>query len=119
MMLNQGLAGRERILSVDLINRMASNLLSPAQLRPLDSTVDFLQGQGFGLGVSIKLTSGNNRRSPGSFSWPGGYGTTWFADPRENLIAVLMSQVWQDSLMEIGSAFEDAVYTMINLGMAE
>ncbi len=111
MILNQGLAGRERILSEDLINLMTSNMLSPAQLRPLDSTIDFLQGQGFGLGVSIELTSQNNRRSPGSFSWPGGYGTTWFADPRANLIAVLMSQVWQESLREIGPAFEDAVYT--------
>jgi CubicO group peptidase (beta-lactamase class C family) len=114
MLLSHGVAGRERILSESSIDLMTSNMLGPAQLQPLDPTIDFLQGQGFGLGVSIKLSGQNNRRSPGSFSWPGGYGTTWFADPRENLIAVLMSQVWQDSLMEIGPAFEDAVYSALN-----
>jgi CubicO group peptidase (beta-lactamase class C family) len=119
MLVNQGVAGHERILSSNSVSLMTSNLLSDQQRQPLDPTIDFLQGQGFGLGVSIALHSQDNRRSPGSFSWPGGYCTTWFADPRENLIAVLMSQVWQDSLVEVGSAFEDAVYTAVRCGTSK
>jgi len=110
MLLNRGKAGQQRVLSEQSARLMTSNLLTDDQLRALDPSVNFLRGQGFGLGVAVTLDAQDNRRSPGSFSWPGGYGTTWFADPRENLIAVLMSQVWQDSLMEIGPAFEDAVY---------
>jgi CubicO group peptidase (beta-lactamase class C family) len=117
MLLNKGMVENERILSEGSVQLMSSNLLSAEQLKPLDSRVDFLQGQGFGLGLSVTLDPssgaaaiGRHVRSPGSFSWPGGYGTTWFADPREDLIAVLISQVWQDSLAEIGRALEDAVY---------
>jgi CubicO group peptidase (beta-lactamase class C family) len=113
MLLNKGLAERERILSEDSVRRMTYNHLSAEQLRTLDPSIDLLRGQGFGLGVSIALESQENRRLPGSFSWPGGYGTTWFADPREDLIALFMTQVWLDSQTESGPAFEDAVYTAV------
>ena len=113
LLLNKGKVGRDRLLSEELMARMTSNLLTAETRRPLDRSVDFLQGQGFGLGVAVTLQSQQNRRSSGSFSWPGGYGTTWFADPQANLIAVLMSQVWQESLQEIGPAFEEAVYVAI------
>lgn len=113
MLLNEGMTDRTRILSKESIGLMVSNLLSAEQLRPLDPTVDFLQGQGFGLGLSIMLRSEDNRRSPGSFSWPGGYGTTWFVDPLQNLIAILMSQVWQDGLTEVGPTFEEALYMAV------
>ena len=118
MLLSEGVAGGERILSKSSVNLMTLNQLSFPQLRPLEASVDFLQGQGFGLGLSIALRDHDKRRSAGSFTWPGGYGTTWFADPKENLIAVLMSQVWQESLNEIGPAFEEAVYVAVRSGIA-
>jgi CubicO group peptidase (beta-lactamase class C family) len=116
MLLDRGMAGRERILSEKSISLMTSNLLDAEQRSTLDPSIDYLRGQGFGLGVAITLDSQKNRRSPGSFSWPGGYGTTWFADPREDLIAVLMTQLWQDSQMELGPALEDSVYTAVKRG---
>jgi len=30
---------------------------------------------------------------PGRFGWPGGLGTTWMTDPKEELVAILMTQV--------------------------
>lgn len=119
LLLSQGVTASVRILSKSSVSLMTSNQLSPHQLCPLDASVDFLQGQGFGLGLSIAFRSQDLRRSHGSFSWPGGYGTTWFADPQENVIAVLMSQVWQESLTEIGPAFEEAVYTAVRRGVGK
>lgn len=29
---------------------------------------------------------------PGRFGWDGGYGTSWYADPSEDLVAILMTQ---------------------------
>ena len=52
--------------------------------------------------------------SLGSFSWPGGYGTTWFADPRRDLVAILATQVWQDHLTDLGPAFERAVCAAVD-----
>ena len=116
MLLAKGMAGRERILSERSVHLMTSNLLDAGQRHALDPSVDFLRSQGFGLGVAITLESQKNRRSAGSFSWPGGYGTTWFADPREDLIAVSMTQLWQDSQMELGPALEDGVYSAAKRG---
>jgi CubicO group peptidase (beta-lactamase class C family) len=109
MLLSGGLAGHGRVLSEESIGLMTGNRLSPAQLRPLFPQVDFLHGQGFGLGLSVALTAGRGRRSVGSFAWPGGYGTTWFADPRRRLAAILATQVWQDHLTELAPAFEAGV----------
>ena len=36
---------------------------------------------------SIERTAG----SVDSFSWPGAYGTNWFADPKEQLVVVFMA----------------------------
>ena len=30
--------------------------------------------------------------SVGSFSWPGAYGTNWWADPKEQLVVVFMAR---------------------------
>jgi CubicO group peptidase (beta-lactamase class C family) len=110
MLLSGGRVGATSILSEKTAKLMTANALTPEQLRPLDQSVDFLRGQGFGLGVAVTLQSEPHRRSPGSFSWPGGYATTWFADPARELIALMMTQVWQDSLLELGPAFEDGLF---------
>lgn len=56
------------------------------------------RGQGFGLGFLIRLAPGLNSApgSVGDFSWAGVSGTYAWADPAENLIAVLMTQAPQE-----------------------
>lgn len=51
-------------------------------------------GQGFGLGLSIRLESGRNPLpgSVGDFTWPGASGTNFWCDPRHQLVAVVMMQ---------------------------
>jgi len=34
---------------------------------------------------------------PGRFGWDGGYGTSWYVDPAEELIGILMTQRVMDS----------------------
>ena len=51
-------------------------------------------GQGFGLGFAINWEP---ERSPlpgskGAYYWYGVYGTTFFVDPKEELIAIIMTQ---------------------------
>ena len=44
--------------------------------------------------------------APGRYGWSGGYGTTWFNDPNEGLIVIVLGQVgdllWNGSLTEFG-----------------
>ena len=51
-------------------------------------------GRGFGLTVEIILDAieAQDGRSTGSFGWSGAFGTTFWVDPREELIAVLLVQ---------------------------
>lgn len=52
-------------------------------------------GQGFGLGFAVRTDAGRNPMpgSVGEFYWTGSSGTTFWIDPKEGLIAVLMIQV--------------------------
>ena len=49
---------------------------------------------GFGLGFAVRNAIGGNALpgSPGDYSWSGVSGTYFWIDPREQLIAVLMTQ---------------------------
>src|SRR5262249_19913219 len=52
-------------------------------------------GQGFGLGFAVRTAAGRNPLpgSVGTFYWTGAYGTTFWIDPSEKLIGILMVQV--------------------------
>jgi CubicO group peptidase (beta-lactamase class C family) len=51
-------------------------------------------GQGFGLGFAVRSQAGGNPLpgSAGSFYWTGIYGTTFFVDPKEQMIIIMMIQ---------------------------
>ena len=52
-------------------------------------------GQGFGLGFAVRTETGQNPLpgSIGSFYWTGSSGTTFFIDPKQQLIIIMMIQV--------------------------
>jgi CubicO group peptidase (beta-lactamase class C family) len=70
------------------------------------------RGEGFGLGVSVVSDPVARRSlvSKGSFGWSGFYGTYFWVDPQENLVALLMVQTYDnDSWFEFESAVMQAV----------
>lgn len=98
MLLGEGELGEARILSESIARAMTGvDYLTPAQRkgRPFGGDRDFWQGQGFGLGVAIKLSPNEMASevgiaSVGSFAWPGVFGTWWEADPAEDMILIFM-----------------------------
>jgi CubicO group peptidase (beta-lactamase class C family) len=88
MMLNNGKLGRERILSRPSIELMTTDHLTPEQ----KAASDFPDGQGYGFGVGVFTRRDNVAGSIGTFGWDGGMGTSWYADPREELNMILMTQ---------------------------
>lgn len=86
-----------RILSRDTVEAMTTDYLTDEQRKgePFHGLTGFWEGQGFGLGVAIKLnpavhTSELGMASVDSFAWPGVFGTWWQADPKEDLILIFM-----------------------------
>jgi len=69
-------------------------------------------GEGFGLSVRViqDEIAGNIRISDGSFGWSGAYGTHFWADPKQDIVAVMMIQT---PIREMRPEFENAVMQAI------
>lgn len=101
MLLQAADAAKARLLSPSVINLMTSNALKPGieYVPPVTQRFGDIgptpaMGQGFGLGFAIRTESGGNPLpgSAGSFYWTGIYGTTFFVDPKQQLVIIMMIQ---------------------------
>jgi CubicO group peptidase (beta-lactamase class C family) len=102
MLLHGGKLGTTRLLSQPTINLMTSNALKPGiafsavqMQRFADIGPTPAMGQGFGLGFAVRTETGQNPLpgSVGSFYWTGAYGTTFYIDPKQELVIIMMIQV--------------------------
>ena len=94
MMLNGGRFGSERILSRPSVELMTTDQLTPEQKQGSELFLGDNRGWGFGLSV---FTGRDDLCSvPGRFGWDGGYGTSWYSDPAENLTGILLTQRMMD-----------------------
>lgn len=93
MLLNRGASGGRRILSRTAVELMMADQLSPEQKAASDGFVFLLGKHGWGFGGQVINRREHVGFAPGTFGWSGGYGTTWYVDPAEELITVLMTQV--------------------------
>ncbi|HEY8283796.1 MAG TPA: serine hydrolase domain-containing protein [Chloroflexota bacterium] len=98
MMLEKGKLGSERILSRPSVELMTTDhLTSPRQaaaglLRGDNRGVFLGDNRGWGFGVSVITGRDDISAVPGRFGWDGGLGTSWYADPTEEMVAILMTQ---------------------------
>ncbi|MEZ4732973.1 MAG: hypothetical protein R3E79_38240 [Caldilineaceae bacterium] len=51
---------------------------------------------------------------PGRFGWEGGYGTSWASDPKEELVAILMTQLCFPQAAAVYQDFWTGVYQAID-----
>jgi CubicO group peptidase (beta-lactamase class C family) len=77
-----------------------------------DVTPTPAMGQGFGLGFAVRTAPGRNPEpgSVGNFYWTGAWGTTFWVDPAEKLIAMQMIQVPLAEGGRYRRAFRNLVY---------
>ncbi len=75
---------------------MATDHLTAAERATPFLGMSFWHAMGFGLGLSIadNPTQQDWPASPGRLGWPGAYGTWWVADPAEDMIALMMIQLY-------------------------
>ncbi len=86
MMLNKGSLNGKLFLSPKTVDLMTMNQTGDLQHAPG-------QGFGFGFGVTVDLADAKSLGSVGQYYWSGAYSTYFFIDPKENLIAILMTQL--------------------------
>jgi CubicO group peptidase (beta-lactamase class C family) len=97
MMLKGGKYGSERILARPSVELMTTDHITPEQKAVFGFFPGFWDTHGWGFGVSVVTRRDDLAATPGRYGWDGGYGTSWYVDPKEELIGILMTQrVWDD-----------------------
>ncbi len=68
--------------------------------------------KGFGLGFEITqdLGRGEELGSPGAFGWGSAYYSTYWVDPREHLVAILLAQLVPPGDIDLKEKFRNLVY---------
>ena len=92
MLLNHGKYGNERILSRLSVELMTTDQLTPEQKAVSGFFPGFFDSMGWGFSVSIVTRRNDIAAVPGRYGWDGGLGTSWYSDPREEMIIILLTQ---------------------------
>jgi CubicO group peptidase (beta-lactamase class C family) len=116
MILGRGKSGDARLLSRPTWELMTTDHLSPAERATPFLGMPFWTSMGFGLGLSIadNPTGQDWLGSPGRLGWPGAYGTWWVADPKEELIALMMIQLYFGAGGTMRTDCETSIYQAID-----
>ncbi len=110
MLLRGGELDGVRVLKRESVATMTSNQIG-------DLTIPFPghgDGFGFGFGVVTDRGGGADEFSVGSFSWGGIFNTYFWVDPQEQLIGVLMTQVFPNDHLNTRSEFRRLAYAAID-----
>ena len=103
LFLNTGSYNGVRLLSRKTVELMLTNQLQS------------IKGNPFGLGFGLE-TEENDFKSPfsiGTFSWGGAYNTHFWADPKEKLIGLIFTNIYQSPSWGIGEKFKALTYQAI------
>jgi CubicO group peptidase (beta-lactamase class C family) len=116
MLLAKGAYGRERILSRPAVELMTTDQLTAEQKVASPFFPNFWDTRGWGLGMSIVTGRQDIADVPGRFGWDGAFGTSWYVDPKEELVGVLMTQRRPDMLQipEVILDFWTSAYQLID-----
>jgi CubicO group peptidase (beta-lactamase class C family) len=98
MMLNKGTYGRERILSRPSIELMTMEHLTLEQKATSPFFANFWNDHSWGLGMGVITGRSDLSDVPGRFGWDGAFGTSWWVDPKEEMVGILMTQRRPDML---------------------
>jgi len=109
MLLGDGSVDGVRVLSPESVRLMRTDWLTDEQKRHNFLAAPFWVGRGFGLNLSLVTDPAKSAPlfgpgGPGTFSWPGAYGTWWQADPSADLILLYLIQNCPDMSVDAATA---------------
>ena len=107
MLIDGGTWRGRRILSEKAHKLLTTDSQKVENVRPLEYSH-------FALGMTVDL-KGHPHRAEGSYSWEGAFGTTWFADPKNEIVAIYLKNSYYFSLpfAQKSCDFEDDVYSSL------
>lgn len=102
MILNGGKYNGKQIIAP----RTAEIMTSPQLDFKFNGQDDF----SLGFGITSEKSSNLNFRNKGSFSWGGYYGTSYWADPKDKMVVLIMTQHNPNSHGELSGIIERIIY---------
>lgn len=105
MLLNGGEYNGKRLLSPTTVRLITTN-----QIGDLN---EGLNKFGLGFGITSERSAARLPVSQGSFNWGGIFGTTYWVDPKENLVALMYTQKYPNSHGDLTDKFKVLVYQAI------
>lgn len=105
MLLNGGEYGGKRFLSPTTIRLITTN-----QIGELNQGINKF---GLGFAITSERSAARLPVSQDSFDWGGFFGTTYWVDPKENIVALLYTQKVPNSYGDLNDKFKVLVYQAI------
>jgi len=107
MLLNEGEYNGTRYLARNTVRLMTMNQIGDL----------FMNGEyKFGFGFSI-ITENGSRLGPsqtGTYAWGGAFSTSYWVDPKEDMLVLLYRQMWGPHIEDTNRQFKPLVYQAIN-----
>ena len=116
MLLNGGAIDNLRVLRASTVRAMTRNALTPVQGGEVNwyryQPAALFRGYGWGLGIGVRLPDRVHTvpGSDGDLAWGGLASTTYFIDPKEQIVAVAMSQYLGPGVDDLGFILREGVY---------
>jgi putative heme-binding domain-containing protein len=110
MLLSGGQLDGRRVLEPETVALMTTNQIGDMQI-PFGG-----HGGGFGLGFGVVTDRGaaEDDAAVGSFSWGGIFNTYFWVDPQEQLVGVLMTQLFPSDHLDLRAEFKRLTYEAID-----
>jgi CubicO group peptidase (beta-lactamase class C family) len=105
MLLNGGKYNGNQILAPRTIEIILSG--------QLDFSISGTNNFGLGFEITTEKTATRLPRNAGSFAWGGYFGTTYWADPKANLICLIMTQQSPNSHADLAKKMEAILYSSL------
>jgi CubicO group peptidase (beta-lactamase class C family) len=105
MLLNGGALDGQRLLSPLTVDLMTTNHLN-------ELTLPWEQGVGFGLGFSVVTDVGSRGvvGSSGEYGWGGAYHSSYWVDPKQDIIAIYLTQLLPAGQLDDHGKFRALLY---------
>lgn len=92
MLLDKGKYANGRILSRPSVEVITTDRLTPEQKARSGMVDGYFDSHGWGFGMSVVTRRVDMAEPVGKFGWDGGLGTSWYSDPQEEMVTILLTQ---------------------------
>lgn len=110
MLLNDGELDGTRLLEPETVQTMTQNQIGSLTISPFTGHGDKF---GYGFGVLTDEGKSDDVATVGTYSWGGLFNTYYWVDPQEELVGIIMTQIFPYDHLTLRNDFKEAVYEVI------